>query len=327
MKKFSFNAILLFSMIFSISLSAFDAYHPGSHEPYPWWTGTLLSPGASVMPPKHFLEQPYVFVTMANGKYDSQWHPQKIPSFTSVNLQFFTLIGLIQDVDLQITPQWIYNATRGQSSSHFADLPVGFDFQVLTKNEVQWLPSIKIGLKEILPTGRYQKLNPKKFGTDISGTGSFDNQWSIVFFKEYHFTGYHYLSGKLSLIYDHFSRVHVKGFNAYGGGYKTKGTVYPGDVFTLMASFEYSFTRNWVLALDNVYAHGNTDRFFGKSGFSAPGVKATVGFPSFEQISFAPALEYNFSEKFGVIGGLWFTAWGRNTARFQSLVFSALYIF
>jgi hypothetical protein len=112
----------------------------------------------------------------------------------------------------------------------------------------------------------------------------------------------------------------VKGFNAYGGGYQTQGTVYPGWNYQGIVSFEFTLNQNWVLTLDNVYTHINKNRFSGNPGVTASGNPATVGDPSSEQLSFAPAIEYNFSSNIGIIAGAWVTATGRNSTEFRSAV-------
>lgn len=81
---------------------------------------------------------------------------------------------------------------------------------------------------------------------------------------------------------------------------------------------EYSITLNWVAAIDLNYIHINKSTFRGKLGTIAPGVPAMVGFKASEQFSLAPALEYNWSEKIGVIAGVWFTVLGRNQFDFTS---------
>ena len=69
--------------------------------------------------------------------------------------------------------------------------------------------------------------------------------------------------------------------------------------------------REWT---DFQYQHSNKNRFSGKKGGSAPIA------PSSEQISMAPALEYNFNANVGIIGGAWFSVAGRNSTQFISWV-------
>ena len=103
----------------------------------------------------------------------------------------------------------------------------------------------------------------------------------------------------------------VKGYNAYGGGSKTRGKEYPGNSLFVGASIQYNLTQRWVFACDALYEHYNKDRFSGRT------VKRMTN-PSSERFSIAPALEYNWSSNIGMIAGVWVSMAGRNTAQFVS---------
>ncbi len=290
-------------------------------------TGPLIAPTGTVIPVGHFTIQPYFYFNTFTGNYNAHWNSVSIPNFYASSLQLQVFAGITQWMDVQIFPLVICNATQGQTSVQFADLPLGVDFQLITDTQYRWFPGVKLQLVETFPTGKYQKLNPKKLLTDSSGLGSFNTALTLVFYKVYHLVGKHYLSMTAALGYSVFAPVHVKGFNAYGGGFKTRGTVYPGNTLTGIISFEYSLNQNWVLALDNVYTHGNKTRFSGHRGFVSEDTLARVAFPSNEALSFAPALEYNFSIHSGLIAGCWFTAAGRNSPIFRNGIISFLYIY
>ncbi len=100
----------------------------------------------------------------------------------------------------------------------------------------------------------------------------------------------------------------------------------PGNTFQGIISFELSLSQNWVLAVDNVYTHVDETQFCGTVG-TVGAAPATVGEPSSEQVSFAPAFEYNFSSDFGICVGCWFTAWGRNSTQFRSGVVNIDYTY
>jgi hypothetical protein len=134
----------------------------------------------------------------------------------------------------------------------------------------------------------------------------------------FHFSGMHYLSARLYFSYFFLAPVHVKGFNVYGGGFETKGKVRPGNVFNTILGLEFSLTQRWALALDITHSYQNKTRFSGNQGILKIGEGAIVGGPSKNQISLAPAIEYNFSENVGVIAGAWFTIAGRNSTEFVS---------
>lgn len=166
-----------------------------------------------------------------------------------------------------------------------------------------------------------------KKGTDIGGKGSYSTTGNLVFYKVYHIGGFEFVSVTLSLAYSYATSVHVAGFNAYGGGFRTKGVIHPVHEITAIFSFEYELTRNWVFAFDNVYIQFSSVEFSGERGLSASGSSAQVGNPSSAQLSFAPALEYNFSADFGIIGGIWFAAAGRNAPSFWSAAVNFSYMF
>jgi hypothetical protein len=81
---------------------------------------------------------------------------------------------------------------------------------------------------------------------------------------------------------------------------------------------EYSLTRNWVLATDVLNTYTNKTWFKGRPGVTASGEPAGIGMHSSNRISLAPAIEYNFSDLFGIIAGCWFTVAGRNSGDFVS---------
>jgi len=291
----------------------------------PWLTGPLIVQQGEVIPRGHFQIEGYLFVGIETGFYDEHWHSHSTPNFYSLNPELFVYVGLTEWMDIFFVPQVFYNITQGESSIHFGDLPINLEFQFLSSDAYTWVPGVKFSLGEVFPTGKYQHLNPKKKGTDISGAGSFITVADLVFYKVFHIKNLHYLSTTLDFEYAVPAPVHVKGLNAYGGGRETKGTVYPGNSFSAIFSFEYTFNEHWVFALDNIYTHTNKDRFSGKRGADLSGNPAKVGDPSSEQISFAPAIEYNFSEHLGIIAGTWFSAFGRNSNVFRNAVVNIVY--
>ena len=221
-------------------------------------------------------------------------------------------------MDFQIDPQMFYQRTQGKSATRFGDFPTALNIQLLENTPGSWYPAIKLTVREIFPTGKYQHLSPHKNATDSTGSGSYDTGFGVTFANLYHLSSIYYLSARLSLNYDFFTKTHVEGFNSYGGGFGTRGTVKPGDNYTGLIGLEFTLSKNWVFALDLVAFYGNKSPFRGKRGVTTAGAPADVGFPSFFEFDLAPAIEYNFSEDFGIIAGTWFSVAGRNTQQFVS---------
>lgn len=318
----------LSSAVIAVSLLSmtFLRANPGGEGPEivipqaPWLTGPLVAPSPYVIPRDHFAIEPYLYYTVTTGRYNSHWHADSVPHFKSVNVQVPIWIGLANWMDMQIVAQGFYNTTQGKSSTRFGDIFLLWDFQLVTDSSKSWTPAVKLTAGLTLPTGKYQRLDPDKLKTDAVGDGSLEPTIGLVIGHLYHFPpAYPWaFMTRLSLFYTIETPVHVKGFNAFGGGFKTHGKVFPGNFFIADLGLELTLTKHWDLALDIVYEHQDKQRFSGRRGFTSPGVPAVMKAPSNESFSLAPAIEYNWNQSIGIIAGAWFTVAGRNHDRFWS---------
>lgn len=284
----------------------------------PWFTGPLLTSSARVVPAGYFNFEPYLFAENFYGVYDENWHPDSVSRTQLVNPLVSFIVGVTPDMDIAVAPQFFYQRSEGKSATRFGDFSVAIDYQLLWDDAHKWWPAIKLIARELFPTGKYQHFDPDKNWTDDAGAGAFETDLSIVFGRLFHLKGNHYLSTRLSFTYAIPSNVHVEGFNNYGGGFGTNGTVKIANNASALLGMELNVSQNWVLALDIATAWGGKISFSGKRGVNKDGTPATVGGGSFSQISLAPALEYNFSENVGIILGCWFSVAGRNSSEFAS---------
>ncbi len=291
----------------------------------PWYAGPLLTPSAHILPPGLVNIQPYLFWTNTYGKFNSSGHSHKIPNIHTVNPTFGALIGMISWMHLTFNVQGIWNKQQSHSSFNWGDTSVGLGFGALA--EGPYNPAILFGVKETFPSGKYQHLNPHKGGVDSTGAGSYQTTFSFNISKVVWWVSLHPMNMRLSLNYTIPSVVSVHGFNTYGGGFGTDGKVHPGEGFQGDFGYEYSFTKRWVAALDVVYNYSRRNKFSGHPGVASPGIPATVGGPFGDQLSLAPALEYNPNANLSFLAGVWFTVWGRNASNFVSGVASVEYTF
>lgn len=288
-----------------------------STAPPPWFTGPLFTPSGHVTPKGHINFEPYFFARDVTGDYDSHWHSHssKPPSW-ELRSRNVLKIGILNRVDLTIIPQAFYKMKGEASSVQFGDLTTGFNFSIIKSNPELWYPSIKLTIFERFPTGKYQRGNPKKDRTDLVGRGCFETQFGITASKLFHIKNKHYLSSRVSINYFLRPAIHVKGFNSYGGGYGTSGVEHPGNHLSVSMGHEFSLTQHWSLACDFIYRHFNVNHFSGYKGTTTKGghTPAKIEHPSSEHFSLAPALEYNFSQHLGLIGGVWVSVAGRNSS-------------
>lgn len=294
----------------------------------PWFTGPLLAPPGIATPFGTYEVEPYLYFTTTTGTYNKDWKiVNSEHNFFSLNTQLFLYFGLTPWLDINIVPQFFYNTVSNQNSVNFGDFQVALDFQLLAQGYTPYFPGIKFTVRETFPSGPYQKLNPKKRLTDLSGEGTYATTFNLVFYDVYHLWKKHFLTTTYSAAYTIATPVKVHGFNAYGGGFGATGTVLPGDMFQAIISFEFSLSQRIALALDNVYTHLNKSKFFGFPGTTRNGELSSNSLPSSEVLSFAPAIEYNFSSTTGIAIGVWVTALGRNSPIFNSAVIDLVLVF
>ncbi len=290
----------------------------------PWYTGPLITGSAHILPPGDVNVQPYYFITNNYAAYNKHGKPKKIPHLIVNNPQLVALFGVTDWLNVTVVPQYVHNNQAGQHAGHWGDTPVALGFGILS--EKPYRPAVLIGVKESFPTGKYQKLDSHKGAVDATGAGSFETSVNLNISKVVWWLTTHPMSFRSSVNYTVPAKVHVRGINAYGGGSGTSGTVKPGNSFALDLGYEYSFTQRWVAALDVVYNYSWKTTFSGNPGVTAAG-PAAVGSPFNEQLSLAPAIEYNPNPNLGFIAGCWFSVWGRNSLDFVSGVFSFTYTF
>lgn len=284
-------------------------------EMYPWLTGPLLAPSGHVVPQGHVNIEPYLYWTQYRGSYDNHWKFQSSHHYTTVTLQVPFQFGILPATEFDLVPQVFYNYSQGQTAWEFGDLGLGLCFQLLNdKQGKSWPPAIKLRFSANAPTGKYDHLKPNKKGTDVGGDGAWDPNVGLVFSNLFHFSGAHFLAMRTFFNYGPTIPTRVRGLNVYGGNKETKGTVYPGNNFSVNVGLEYSLSQPWTLALDLLYIYQAKNRFSGHDG------GAPMTSPSSASYSLAPAIEYNFSDKIGLIGGSWFTVAGRNTAQYVNWI-------
>lgn len=292
----------------------------------PWYTGPLITSSANNVPKGKTNIQVYLFFLWQYGQYAQNRKMHRVPSIYTLNPLLVLQRGLTDWLDITATPQGFFRWRKDESAQEFGDLAVTFGIQLL--KETPHVPSIRFTIGESFPTGKYKHLSSRKAGIDATGSGAFEtaiglNISKILWWNKLHPTAVRFVTNYT--MPDHDAR--VRGFNAYGGGSGTKGHVRVGNTLNLDLGVEVSINQRWVFATDVAYTYSERNIFTGTPGFSAPGVPAGNGSPSSDQLSFAPAIEYNVSDSAGFIGGIWFTVTGRNSSSFLGAVLSYTYLF
>jgi len=292
----------------------------------PWYTGPLVTPSATMVAPGQSVIQPYIIFT---DNYQRFNRDRKAISLTSHLIQLLALstfqFGLTDSVDLTITPSGTAQWQSSQSGGGFGDLPIAIGF--LVNPQSLYAPKVKFTIQESFPTGRYQHLSSNGLALSGLGSGSYQTKFGLAFGKILNWASKHPINSRLFLGYNIPTPVSVKGFNVYGGGFGTKGKVKPGNTFTADLGLEVSLTQKWVAAMDFAYVASNRTKFHGNLGTLGDGTSASVGGSSSDNLSLAPAIEYNWNDSFGAVAGVQFSVYGRNSFNFVSGQFSVYYAF
>jgi hypothetical protein len=285
-----------------------------------WWTGPLLAASPGSLAPGHFLIEPYVFDAIPRGYYDNDGRRHTGPHANNFGSQSYVLYGLTDRVGVGLIPRLGFNdPSEGRSSSKvgIGDLTLQAQYALTHFAEGTWIPSTAFVIQETLPVGKYDRLGDRP----ADGLGSGVYSTTLALYSQYFFwmPNGRILRTRLDLSYSISGSANVRDVSVYGTAEGFSGRAHPGNSAIINAAWEYSLTRNWVLALDVVYEHDSNTHVSGLDLLQSP---AGTGSPTAVELnsgpghtwSLAPAIEYNFTSRVGVIAGAKLTTSGRNAS-------------
>lgn len=320
------SRLFLFSLVVLL-ISRQELLSDESSDIVPLYAGTQLAFYSTNSAPGDLSVQPYIFGVRKNGVYDKNWSLDRQKKTDELTLTLAFETGITEYLDVSLVLNGSYTHYANAHSWLFGDTVVYFGWQVLRDQKGKWVPDFRLLLGESFPTGKSGHLNPRKGGSDIDGSGSYETIFLAVINKVFYFFPKHPIDANLNVFYVLSTRTRVRGINTFGGTPTTKGTIKPGQEFIVNLGLEYSINRYWALGLDIHYVHQNKSLFSGNPGKLKDGSFASMNIPSSEQISLAPCIEYCWSEDLSVAAGPWFTIAGRNSQEFCGMLANVYYYF
>lgn len=291
----------------------------------PWYGGPLLTGSGNVMEPGYVNINPSIQITDNYAAFNKNRKSHSITDFIQVNPVLSLGLGLIKRFDATLNVQMFYQSEGSKKSNQIGDTSLKIAFAIL--KESPYIPALKISVKEIFPTGKYKNLTHYKATVQATGSGSYVTEFGIGISKIVWWWLVHPMQLRLSLNYGVPAKTKVKNFNTYGGGFGTDGKVSPGNYFIGSFGYEFSVIQKVVLALDVAYEYFNKSPFKGVNGVDKDGNTAFSKFPSSDNLSLAPAIEYVFTPDIALICGVWFRVYGRNTFNFAAGIINFSYGF
>ena len=263
-----------------------------------WWTGPLLANSANTLPRGHFLLETYIYDVIGP-------HSHALGSRTYVEY------GVADKLTVGAIPIFGYNKVDTGTSSagiRFGDISLLAQYRLTQFHEHKWVPTTAIQVQQTFPTGKYDRLATRP--SDGLGAGAYTTAVALNSQTYFWLPNGRILRMRLDVSKSFSSNVNVKDISVYGTTSRFRGRAQPGNSLLIDAAWEYSKSRQWVLALDAIYVHNENTTVIGTKN----GKTVRLDSGSSWAFGFAPAVEYNLSSKLGVIFGVRVMAPGHNTS-------------
>jgi hypothetical protein len=282
------------------------------------FTGPLLTPNPMTVPKGTLVVEPYLMYYKSDSAYDSQGNEQS--SKPGVR-QWQTLVPMFYGITDRFQVQASFGAAHAMSGGSstdgwgVTDTTIGAQYLLLSPGADRKGPAVSLNYSHRFPTGTYDRLSENP----LNGIGSGANVDKFSLMAQQ----YVWLPNGRPLRFRAVAsyslppgRVDLKGASSYGTPQDFRGGVRLGHSFGISTSVEYSINPQWVLAMDLAYDRTGASQLRGIQERSDASTAFEKRSPARNVYSLAPAVEYNFNDRFGLIGGVQFSFAGRNNDAF-----------
>jgi hypothetical protein len=278
-----------------------------------WWTGPILAPTANTLPQGHILIEPYVYDGIVQGFYNSSGTRVSAPHANEFGSLTYFNYGLFNKFTVGVIPVFGYNeVSQGLNSSgiEVGDLNVQAQYRFRLFREGSWLPTMSVNVQETLPAGRYDQLGDRP--ANGLGSGAYTTTVGLYTQTFFWMPNGRILRTRFNVTQAFSHGTNVDDVSVYGTTQGFRGRARPGAALFVDLAAEYSVTRHWVLAGDAVYRHQYNTAVSGYN-LSDPATSVLLNSGPSQYFGLAPAFEYNFTSKVGVIAGARIFPAGKNT--------------
>jgi hypothetical protein len=258
------------------------------------WTGPLLASNAETLPQGHFYTEPYFFDGISGGDH----HPGS---------SGFYQYGLRDNWTVGIQPFLSLDTQRFNRGAAIGDFKLLSQVRLSHFTPDHRAPSVALVTNLIIPTGKHDRLGARKNG---HGSGAYAPEIGVNVQQYFLLGSGRLLRGRINVLKDFPLRTDVTGRSIYGTGAGFRGHASPGSKTSVILGAEYSLTREWVLAFDVEGDHWGETKVTGRDSSGAQVNQTT---PNSWNVGFAPAVEYNWSDRAGAIFGVWIVPKGHRT--------------
>jgi hypothetical protein len=304
MRLFSAALLALFACSIPVAAKAADVEEWKAAMQSARWTGPLLASNAETLPRGHFYTEPYFFDVISGGDHN--------PGSSG-----FYQYGLADNFTVGVQPFFSLGTKRYNRSVAIGDFKLLSQVRLSHFTAAHRVPSVALVMNLVIPTGKDDHLGALKQG---HGSGAFAPEIGVNVQHYFLLGNGRLLRARFNVLKNFPLRHDVSGRSVFGTGADFHGRAKPGSKTSVIAGVEYSVTKEWVLAFDVERDKWDQTKVVGHDASGAL-VKRTS--PKSWNVGFAPAVEYNWSDRAGIIAGVWIVPKGHNT---QSSVTPAIAI-
>ena len=287
-------AVAVVLMLMPATAKAADAERLRAAMKSARWTGPLLASNAETLPRGHVYTEPYFFDGISGGDH----HPGS---------SGFYQYGLRDNWTVGMQPFFSVGTERFNRGAAIGDFKLLSQVRLSHFTPDHQVPSVALVTNLIVPTGKHDRLGTLKNG---HGSGAFAPEVGINVQQYFLLKNGRLLRARINVLHDFPLRTKVAGRSVYGTDNGFRGHARPGAKTSLILGAEYSVSKEWVLALDIERDQWGKTKVNGRNASGAP-IDQTS--PKNWNVGFAPAVEYNWSDRAGAIVGVWIVPKGHNT--------------
>ncbi len=313
---FAQHAYALAGTFTLLAFAALDARAETAPKREVRFTGPLVSSAPPL--PKGVLNiEPYLIDTQVVGYYDNKRNRHDIDGMPDGwNLVVPMQYGVTDRMSLGATlSAGLASSVDSGRSFEVGDTGLSLSY-LLAKSTAPHAAALTLAVRQNVTTGRHDRLDRHGLA-EASGSGAPTTR--VGLYGQAYFLPERTLRGRINVLWRvPGTRAPIEGTSAYGTPVGFHGHAELGSAIQVSFGMEYSLSPTWVLAADLLYERDRGAQVSGDVANGADTHRFERDITSWWRQSVAPAVEYHWSDRIGLIAGALVSFEGRNSAAIVS---------